>query len=170
MLLFLIANILFVLSTSLTLIVGIILSILWLSISNFNYIQNSFFSKKYYFLSLTIITITLSLYNLSSGCQERIAQIMNIIFIEYLTSEILSQEEETKEEETKEEETKEEETKQAAIRKSNKRNSIVYLNHLNVALYSLINKPLGYGLNNYEVAFEIYKKILKLKNLRETPC
>ena len=41
--------------------------------------------------------------------------------------------------------------------------STVYLNHLNVALYSLINKPLGYGLNNYEVAFKIYKESVKVK-------
>ena len=44
------------------------------------------------------------------------------------------------------------------------------MNHLNVALYSLINKPLGYGLNNYEVTFEIYKENIKVEKFEEIPC
>ena len=154
MLLFLIANILFVLSTSLTLIGGIILSIVWLSISNFNYIQN-YLEKNTFFLSLIVITITSGLYNLSNGCQDRVVQIMNIIVKEDLINEYIKQEVETKEEKTK----------QSAIRKkvTNVTNvtSAVFLYHLNVAIFSIVNKPLGYGLNNYEVAFRHFKEINK---------
>jgi len=138
---FLIANALFIVSTSMTLIGGIILSIFGIIISNYSHIIKADFGTRFIVFSLYTIIFALCLYFISPGCQDRVVELGHTAILN------------------------KEKTSELKKQQVNNLSSAVILNHLNVAIFSLINEPLGYGINKYETAFNQFTETQKSNEL-----